>query len=516
MRDHVEGGSYNYNHTIRTAFPVSVSKDASTQTIDLDVRGVRDILVENMPSTSCEFPLVPTEDLQQSDYSDAMLYRIVKTEISDAQPFTYVFGDTDTLFPGTAASPESFGKQTAVVNINRQELESSFTPKHEKMDQTASGSNKTDHTLKGRPADITQSRKTKENKLDIENAKVKCEKCEALIVNKYMKKHLIRFHNEPKKQKSPGKKTKPVKTSDLKDIIEKAKLDETTYLKDTSKNPKLGKAHSQTDGSEKLKLDKDSKQNIVCETCGKQVKTRKNLRRHIKSVHEKALPKFECEKCGKKVQNLKVHVQNMHENYIPRGPAICETCGKVYPNTLSLARHKIVHTEKYLTCRYCSYLSSTHEEFQAHLKVHRRAKTYTCHVCNAVFNTPGNIHKHIRSIHMGERRYFCDVCNKGFYTKGHLQAHRAIHFEPTLKCSFCDRLFKEAGSKRIHERIHKGDQRYRCHICDHGFVQSGCYWSHMLKRHSIPKEEAMIIRQQLMAANTNQSNLDIKKMTADF
>lgn len=311
-----------------------------------------------------------------------------------------------------------------------------------------------------------------------------------------MKKHLASFHKGPTGKKIGGRKKKPVKTSKSKDKIEEPTPIKETDQEETGKVPKLGK---------------DGEKDFVCETCGKHVKTIKYLRRHIKNVHETDQPRFECEICGKKVKNLKIHVQNMHVNYIPRGPAICETCGKVFPTTKSLARHKIVHTEKYLTCRYCSYLSATHEEFQAHLKVHRLAKRYPCHICKAVYNTPGNIHKHIRSVHMGERRYFCEVCNKGFYTKTHLQCHRAIHFEPTLKCSFCDRMFKEAGSKRIHERIHKNDQRYRCHICNHGFIQSGCYWSHMLKRHSIPKEEAMVIRQQLLNAGSNQSSQGSEK-----
>ena len=457
MRDHAEGGSFNYNHILRTAFPVSVSKDACTQTVDPYEKEIQtlDLLFEESKTFNSKFPFVDTENTEMES-SDTILYDVVKTEVPDFQPFTYRV-DNELFISDPVGSSKYFDKQSKKIKEDGQELDSSS--------------------------------KTETNQM--ENAYVKCEKCKKKIMKKHMKKHLALFHKGPRAKRISGRKKKPVKTSKSKDKIEEPTPDKEADQEDTSKVPKV---------------EKDGDQDFVCETCGKHVKTIKYLRRHIKNVHETDQPRFECELCGKKVKNLKIHVQNMHVNYIPRGPAICETCGKVYPTTKSLARHKIVHTEKYLTCRYCSYLSATHEEFQAHLKVHRLAKRYPCHICKAVYNTPGNIHKHIRSVHMGERRYFCEVCNKGFYTKTHLQCHRAIHFEPTLKCSFCDRMFKEAGSKRIHERIHKGDQRYRCHICNHGFVQSGCYWSHMLKRHSIPKEEAMVIRQQLMNAGLNQSN----------
>ena len=457
MRDHAEGGSFNYNHILRIAFPVSFSKDACTQTVDPYEKEIQtlDLLFEESKTYNSKFPFVDTENTEMES-SDTILYDVVKTEVPDIQPFTYRV-DNELFISDPVGSSKYFDKQSKKFKEDGQELDSSSKTETEQM----------------------------------ENAYVKCEKCKKKIMKKHMKKHLALFHKGPRAKRISGRKKKPVKTSKSKDKIEEPTPNKESDQEDTSKVPKL---------------EKDGEQDFVCETCGKHVKTIKYLRRHIKNVHETDQPRFECELCGKKVKNLKIHVQNMHVNYIPRGPAICETCGKVYPTTKSLARHKIVHTEKYLTCRYCSYLSATHEEFQAHLKVHRLAKRYPCHICKAVYNTPGNIHKHIRSVHMGERRYFCEVCNKGFYTKTHLQCHRAIHFEPTLKCSFCDRMFKEAGSKRIHERIHKGDQRYRCHICNHGFVQSGCYWSHMLKRHSIPKEEAMVIRQQLMNAGSNQLN----------
>ena len=475
MRDHVEGGSFNYNHVLRTAFPVSVSKDASTQTDNTYENEVQNLHSgESMMSKDSEAPLVHTVDSLETeeDSSDTLFYGFLKTEASNDQPFTYRV-DNELFMSDPAGSTKYFDKQPKAVKNDGQDSDSG-----EKMD----------------------TEQTEKETEQTEKAYIKCKKCKKLIKSKQMKKHLATFHKitRTRPTKAGGRKKKSVKTA--------------KHLSDKIEETAPDKESEHEDNSKVAKSENDAENDFVCETCGKHVKTIKYLRRHIKNVHEADIkPRSECEICGKKVKNLKIHVQNMHVSYVPRGPAICETCGKVYPTTKSLARHKIVHTEKYLTCRYCSHLSATHEEFQAHLRMHRLAKRYPCHICSAVYNTPGNIHKHIRSVHMGEKRFFCDVCNKGFYTKTHWECHRAIHFEPTLKCSFCDRMFKEAGSKRIHERIHRGDQRYRCHICNHGFVQSGCYWSHMLKRHSIPKEEAMKIREQLLNASSDQTNDNSQK-----
>ena len=542
MRDHVEGGSFNYKHTIRTAFPVSVSINASTQTDDP--------LEESMTNGNDDVPFSSTEDVQESDPIDTKMYQLVKTEVADFVPVTFAFDDTDQFISDIVR-----GSSKAA---DAQEQDTSTKMEIENIEETSGGipSNEVTPRKRGRPRGSTKLKEPGIRRMDVEDTIVKCERCKVLVTIKKMRRHLLVYHNDQNIYKVTYKKKKPKKTYETTkvkitkpkgDKKRKAKISsvkhkgETSTEKDKSdtlteengetlkenhegeksteehKNeastekqkhksdtPKVRKSHKKKKSvGEKREKQKAAKQDIVCQICGKNIKTRRILRRHIKVVHEKVKPLMECETCGKKVQNLKLHVQNMHINQKKPGPSICETCGRVFPNGLSLARHKIVHTEKYLTCRYCSYQSSTHEEFQAHLKMHKRAKVYSCHICPSKFNTPGNIHKHIRSIHMGERRHFCDVCQKGFYTKGHLKAHRAIHFEPTLKCRFCDRLFKEDGSRRIHERIHKCDQRYRCHICDHGFVQAGCYWSHMLKRHSIPKEQAIIIRQQQMAADSS-------------
>ena len=90
----------------------------------------------------------------------------------------------------------------------------------------------------------------------------------------------------------------------------------------------------------------------------------------------------------------------------------------------------------------------------------------------------------------------CDICGKLCYAQREVKEHRLIHFAPTYQCSYCDRKFRGLSAKQRHERIHTGEKRYVCHVCNHGFIQSTPYWVHMEKQHGIPKVEAMAMRKE--------------------
>ena len=70
---------------------------------------------------------------------------------------------------------------------------------------------------------------------------------------------------------------------------------------------------------------------------------------------------------------------------------------------------------------------------------------------------------------MGEKSFKCDihVCGKAFFRKFDMKAHRRIHFDVRLTCSYCGRGFKDAGSLRRHTHTHTGEKHYLCHLCNH-------------------------------------------------
>ncbi|KAH9513468.1 hypothetical protein Btru_033146 [Bulinus truncatus] len=75
-------------------------------------------------------------------------------------------------------------------------------------------------------------------------------------------------------------------------------------------------------------------------------------------------------------------------------------------------------------------------------------------------------------IHTGERKYICQICNRAFKQMTHLQQHHIIHTgERKYVCQVCNRAFKQMTHLQQHHRIHTGERKYICQCCDRGFKQ---------------------------------------------
>ena len=98
-----------------------------------------------------------------------------------------------------------------------------------------------------------------------------------------------------------------------------------------------------------------------------------------------------------------------------------------------------------------------------------------------------NVHKKIRN-------YECDVCKERFFRADTRDNHRARHFDPFLKCLYCDKMFKGELDRRKHELSHTGEKQFFCKLCSHGFTQLWPYYQHMWRIHKIQREEAKDMR----------------------
>ena len=94
-----------------------------------------------------------------------------------------------------------------------------------------------------------------------------------------------------------------------------------------------------------------------CDICNKLFSNKSNLRKHIKSVHEKM--KFKCEICTTnftRKDNLLSHKRNIHSKSIEFE---CTACEKKFNRKGNLQAHKTVCCK----CKYC------HEQFSSPLEL---------------------------------------------------------------------------------------------------------------------------------------------------
>lgn len=99
---------------------------------------------------------------------------------------------------------------------------------------------------------------------------------------------------------------------------------------------------------------KSKNKRFACDQCGHAFAQGADLRKHIRTVHEKQRP-FSCDLCDKKFGekgNLRKHRRSVHLN---ERPFSCAQCGSSFAFKDGLARHtKLVHDQVHpFTCARC-------------------------------------------------------------------------------------------------------------------------------------------------------------------
>ena len=107
--------------------------------------------------------------------------------------------------------------------------------------------------------------------------------------------------------------------------------------------------------------------------------------------------KYNCEACGKafgRARDLKRHIRSIHEGVKNNK---CETCGKAFNRLDILNTHILV--------------------------VHEGLKNHKCEICGKAFGRATDLKKHIVSVHERIKNYKCETCGKSFCQNAHLKYH---------------------------------------------------------------------------------------------
>ena len=135
---------------------------------------------------------------------------------------------------------------------------------------------------------------------------------------------------------------------------------------------------------------------LKCQTCEKKFASKKNLRQHVRHVHEKK-KMHECDICNKKFAlktNLRQHVQHVHENQTLHECGICE---KKFASKKNLHRHV--------------------------RRIHEKQTIHECGICEKKFTLKENLRRHVRHVHEKQTIHECGICNKKFARKKNKEMH---------------------------------------------------------------------------------------------
>ena len=145
----------------------------------------------------------------------------------------------------------------------------------------------------------------------------------------------------------------------------------------------------------------------ICEICNKSFYTKTEVARHNIVSHS---PQVQCDKCLKFLNqsSLKNHLKDVHSK---NDPYPCMQCGSQLKSRLQLKRHvKYVHNPKSFRCNECDKMFAKKCGLKTHVKdIHLRV-TYQCKICPEELASYYLRKLHMKKIHNDEQNQSKPIC----------------------------------------------------------------------------------------------------------
>lgn len=200
----------------------------------------------------------------------------------------------------------------------------------------------------------------------------------------------------------------------------------------------------------------------------------------------------------------------------------CDLCNKTFNRTSHLRRH--FKTKAHLDLIKGEPIKGEPGYTPVRYKTAGR-KTYTCHVCQKLFNRNSHLVRHLR-VHSDAKPFECLICSKRFVREDLLIRHQIVHTVNVIKeedleekadedvkysCTCCERVFNKKESLASHMRTHTNDSKkiMSCDVCRKTFTKSSHLTRH-IKIHSKIKPHICQMCGKGFARGKFKENFDAK------
>ncbi|XP_052739372.1 zinc finger protein 585A [Bicyclus anynana] len=220
------------------------------------------------------------------------------------------------------------------------------------------------------------------------------------------------------------------------------------------------------------------------------INVKKSVQKNIsKLTKKKSLkPRAKGDKSKRKdIKTEKSERKNVIYNMNSSGTLLCGLCTKSFEDDNQLHTHIPTHGV-YNSCSLCSEKFADWQELMAHRLEHLPERRLQCHLCTMKFKSSLYIEHHYRKVHHseGERQTLrCRTCNKNYSTPRRLRSHNIVTHNTknkTFYCDYCNKLYFNKSTLKIHIRTHVDTKPYRCDVCDFS-----CKIGNTLRLHKISK-----------------------------
>ncbi|XP_041974366.1 gastrula zinc finger protein XlCGF57.1-like [Aricia agestis] len=232
---------------------------------------------------------------------------------------------------------------------------------------------------------------------------------------------------------------------------------------------------------------------FYCKECGYKSPRVKDLAAHLRT-HSGEKP-FQCNLCHKaysQQSSLQGHMEGAHRKYLVE--ITCQYCGKHIKGRNRVYRHLRDHHDKPRPCPICEK-PVTGKYMRKHMLRHTGVKTYTCETCAAAFYTSAELANHRRYAHIKSVMYSCSLCEYKNIRKAIIAKHESKHNDQNFPCVVCGIFFPTAETAMVHKaRLHDNENSNECPQCHRTFIRKESIRKHMLKKHSSVIDHKPIVK----------------------
>lgn len=119
---------------------------------------------------------------------------------------------------------------------------------------------------------------------------------------------------------------------------------------------------------------------------------------------------------------------------------------------------------------------------------------YECDQCHKTYSSPGGLHNHKQSVHLGVK-YNCDQCDYQAGYQGDLNTHiKSKHEGVKYTCNQCDYQANHQSSLKLHTQSKHEGFKYACNQCDYQVSYKRGLKEHVQSQHEGLKKQVTKIQ----------------------
>ncbi|KAH9638396.1 hypothetical protein HF086_004198 [Spodoptera exigua] len=248
-----------------------------------------------------------------------------------------------------------------------------------------------------------------------------------------------------------------------------------------------------------------------CKDCTYHTKNIKDIDAHL--VTHNGIRRYQCKDCLKwftQHSSLQGHRESHHNDYKIVGT--CQYCGKHIKGRKKLYKHLLNHETKSVQCEVCKKMLKNPSILRNHMKRHSGVRSYTCESCPANFFTMGELCNHRSRVHFKAKTFKCNMCGYLTTTARLLGTHISRHTATNVVCLMCGMFIENEDKLAIHQKRHM-EQNFVCRHCDKGFFLRDSLRRHLAKKHndlspnSLDQSKPLNVKQECPVEKLNSVNI---------